>query len=77
MMGVVVFVTLGFVGSFLMKLALLPILVLIGAAIYVASLRALRLLTEEDLEFVRGIVPTRFHFILLRVGKLLGLKSSS
>jgi len=77
LMGVVVFVTLGFVGSFLMKLALLPILVLIGAAIYVASLRALRLLTEEDLEFVRGIVPTRFHLILLRVGKLLGLKSSS
>jgi hypothetical protein len=77
LMGIVVFAGLGFATSFLTKLALLPILIPIGAAIYLASLRGLRLLNDEDLEFALGIVPARFHPFLIRIGRLIGLRISS
>ena len=74
-MGIVVFGALATVHSFLLKLALLPVLVVVGAVIYFGSLRLLRLLTASDLEFARGILPSRFHPIVLKIGRLLRVEA--
>lgn len=76
-MAMVVFLVLSLASSFLMRLALLPVLILLGATIYLTSLRVLKLLTEADLEFARGILPARFHPLLQRAAGLLGLKNVS
>ncbi len=73
-MGVVVFFALSFAHSFALKLATLPIVVVVGALIYLGSLRALRLLTLEDLEFVRDLTPTKLHGLLPLTAKLVGLR---
>jgi hypothetical protein len=75
LMGVVVFVILSMASSFVLKLALLPMLIVVGAFIYLGSLRLLHLLTASDLEFAREIVPSRFQPIVPRIGKLLGVKA--
>ena len=72
-MGVVVFFALSFAHSFLTKLAMLPFVVVLGALVYVGSLRFLRLLTVDDLRFVRDLLPTRFHGFLPLAAKLAGL----
>lgn len=76
LMGIVVFAALSTAHSFLLKLALLPVLIIVGAIIYLSSLRLLHLLTASDLEFALGIVPHRFHPILLKIGRLLGVKGA-
>jgi len=75
LMAIVVFGALGAVHSFLLKLALLPALIVVGAIIYLGSLRLLRLLTATDLEFAFGILPSRFHPIVLKIGRLLVIKA--
>lgn len=72
-MGLVVFVALSFLHSFLVKLALLPVVIIVGALIYLGSLRLVHLLTVEDLEFVLDLTPSRLHMFLLIVAKLAGL----
>lgn len=72
-MGVVVFFALSFAHSFLAKLVMLPFVVIFGAFVYVGSLRVLRLLTVDDLKFVRDLLPTRFHGFLPLAAKLAGL----
>ena len=73
-MSLVVFFALSFAHSFLLKLAMLPIVVVVGALIYLGSLRALRLLTVEDLEFVHDLTPTKLQFFLPLAAKLVGLR---
>jgi len=73
-MSLVVFFALSFAHSFLLKLAMLPLVVVVGALIYLGSLRALRLLTVEDLEFVRDLTPTKLQFFLPLAAKLVGLR---
>jgi O-antigen/teichoic acid export membrane protein len=74
LMGIIVFAALSTIHSFPLRLAALPILVVIGAVVYLLCLRLLRLLTPSDLKFAQGIVPPRFHRILLKTGKLLVVK---
>lgn len=74
LMGVIVFFALSLFHSFLAKLAALPILVIVGALIYFGSLRALHLLTIEDLEFVGGIMPPRFQRLLPKIARLAGVR---
>lgn len=73
-MALVVFFTLSLAHSFLVKLALLPFVVVVGALVYLGSLRALHLLTAEDLEFVRDLMPTRFRRVLPIAARLAGLR---
>lgn len=73
-MGLVVFFALSFAHSFLLKLAMLPFVVVLGALIYLGSLRALRLLTRTDLDFVSDLTPTRLHWLLPIATKLAGLR---
>jgi O-antigen/teichoic acid export membrane protein len=73
-MGVVVFFALTLPHSFLLKLAMLPIVVVAGALIYSVFLRALRLPTVSDLEFIRDLTPTRLHVLLPTVANLVGLR---
>jgi O-antigen/teichoic acid export membrane protein len=75
LMGVVVFVTLTFFHTFLAKLLMLPIMVVVGAVIYLGSLRALHLLTTDDVEFVQSIIPKRFEKLLSLLAKLAGVRS--
>jgi len=72
-MGLIIFFALSFAGSFLMKLALLVPLVALGAGIYLGSLRMVRLLTSDDVQFVSEIAPERVQQIILWVGKLLAV----
>jgi O-antigen/teichoic acid export membrane protein len=76
LMGIIVFAAMSTAHSFFLKLALLPVLIFAGAIIYLGSLRLLRLLTASDIEFARGIVPPRFHPILLKIASLLGVKAN-
>ncbi len=71
LMGVVVFVVLAFFRTFLMKLLMLPVMVVVGAAIYIGSLRAFHILTMDDVEFVRSIAPRRFERLLTLVAKFV------
>ena len=73
-MGVVVFFILTSFHSFLVKLAILPVLIMLGAAIYLGSLRLLHLLTADDVEFVRGIAPVRLHSIIGKLAKIVGIR---
>jgi hypothetical protein len=50
---------------------MLPIMVVVGAAIYTGSLRAFHILTKDDVEFVRSIAPRRFERLLILVAKFV------
>ncbi len=73
-MGLVVFLALSASHSFLVKLAMLPVMVLVGALIYLGCLLALRLLTVDDLEFVGGMVPKRLRGMMPKAGRLAGVQ---
>jgi O-antigen/teichoic acid export membrane protein len=70
-MGIVVYAAFSTLTSFLARLAFLPLLVLGGAAVYLVCLRLLRLINLSDVEFAIGIMPDRFHPVMLRIVKLL------
>lgn len=72
-MGLVVFFALTFPQTFLLKLAALPALVVVGALIYVSCLRILRLLTVNDLKFLSALIPVRLRVLLPIVAKLTGV----
>jgi len=72
-MGILVFFALSFAHSFLAKLVMLPFVVVFGALVYVGFLRFLRLLTVDDLKFLRDLLPTRFHGVLPLAARLAGL----
>lgn len=72
-MALVVFFALSFAHTFLLKLAMLPIVIVLGALIYLGSLRALGLLTKKDLEFVTDLTPRKLHGLLPLAAKLAGL----
>lgn len=73
-MSIVVFGALSYVHSFYTKVAGLPILIVIGAIIYLGLLRVFRLLSNDDIDFVRNVVPHSFHRFLPKIAKLAGLK---
>ena len=72
-MCVVVFFALSLAHSLLTKLVMLPFVVVFGAVFYVGSLRFLRLLTVDDLKFLRDLLPMRFHGFLPLAARLAGL----
>ena len=72
-MGVAVFLILSFFHSFLIELAMLPVVVVIGALIYLGALRALKLLTVEDLQFIQQLAPARFQRAIALVARLAGV----
>jgi len=73
-MGLVVFGCLSLAQSFLVKLALLPFVVVFGALIYVGCLRALRLFLPSDFDFIRGLTPARFQWLIPKLAWLAGVK---
>lgn len=73
-MGAVVFLLLSAFRSFYMKLAFVPLLVLLGAFIYIASLRLLRVFDPRDMEFALSIAPHRVRWIIPKIGKLIGVR---
>jgi O-antigen/teichoic acid export membrane protein len=73
LMGAVVFFILSLFHTFLMKLVMLPIVVVIGALLYLVGLRVLKLLGAQDFEFIREIAPARFHGIVSLIARLAGV----
>jgi O-antigen/teichoic acid export membrane protein len=73
-MGTAVFFGLFFAHSFLVRLAMLPPMIVVGALIYLASLRVLRLLTMRDLEFIHDLTPRWLHRLLPAAAKLAGVR---
>ncbi len=73
-MGTTVFLALFLSNSFIVKLAMLPVMVVVGPLIYLGSLRALHLLTVHDLEFIGDLTPRKLHGLLPTAAKLAGLR---
>jgi O-antigen/teichoic acid export membrane protein len=73
-MSIVVFFILSLTHSFVAKLVMLPFIVVLGMFIYLGSLRALRLPTKEDLEFVRDLLPAKLHVLLPLVARFVGVR---
>jgi O-antigen/teichoic acid export membrane protein len=74
LMGAIVFGALSFFRSFLYELAILPVVIVLGVAVYLAALRAVRLLSAGDLEFIRALLPAKAHFIVKAVARIAGVK---
>jgi O-antigen/teichoic acid export membrane protein len=74
-MGIVVFLILSRFHSFLMQLAMLPVVIIIGALIYLGALRALKLLTVEDFEFIEQMAPTRAHRLITIIARAAGARN--
>jgi len=72
-MGAVVFFILSFFHSFLVQLVMLPVVIVIGALLYLGALRLLKLLTVEDLEFIQQLAPSRSHRVISLVARLAGV----
>jgi O-antigen/teichoic acid export membrane protein len=73
-MMLVVFGILSVVHNLLLKIAMLPVLIVIGLLVYVFSLRLFRFFTVADVDFVRGLMPRRLHVILPGIARLAGVE---
>ncbi len=73
-MGITVFLALSLSNSFTVKLAMLPVMVVVGGLIYLGSLRAAHILTADDLEFIRDLTPRRLQSLLPTAAKLAGIR---
>jgi hypothetical protein len=72
-MGVIVFFALSIPQTFAIKVALLPVVCVVGGLVYIVSLRALRLLTVEDIDFIRELTPRKLQWFLPRIASLAGI----
>jgi O-antigen/teichoic acid export membrane protein len=75
-MSLAVYGLLSVVQSFVLKIAMLPVLAVIGLLVYVVVLRVSRLLTVDDIDFIRDLVPNRLRGIIPAMARLAGLKYS-
>lgn len=66
-------VTLSMLHGFLLKIAILPLLLGVGLAIYVLALRMFRFVTIEDIEFIGKLLPRRLHGIIPILARLIGI----
>jgi len=73
-MGVLVFSALSSVHSFYLKLAVLPVLIAVGALIYIGFLRLLRVVTISDIDLIRSFIPHKLRRLLPAIAMLLGLR---
>jgi hypothetical protein len=53
---------------------MVPVVIVLGVVVYLSALRALRLLSVGDLEFIREFLPAKAHFIVKAVAKVAGVK---
>lgn len=74
LMGAIVFFALSFFHSFLYELAMLPVLIVVGGLVYLGALRVLRILSVDDLEFIRELLPERAQFLAGTVARVAGVK---
>jgi len=72
-MGAAVFLILSFFHSFLAQLAMLPVVMVVGALLYLGALRALKLPTVQDFEFIQLMAPARSHKVITLVARLAGV----
>jgi O-antigen/teichoic acid export membrane protein len=73
-MGLIVFFALSLFNSFIVRLAALPVVVVVGLLIYLGWLRLTHLLRTEDLELIRRIIPTRFQGLIPKLARLAGVR---
>jgi O-antigen/teichoic acid export membrane protein len=74
-MGIIVFLILSFFHSFHAQLAMLPVVTVIGALLYLGVLRGLKLLTAQDFEFIQEMAPARAHGFIALIARLAGVRS--
>ena len=73
-MGVIVFLILSPFHSFHKQLALLPVVVVIGALLYLGILRSLKLLGTEDLECIREMAPAHSQRLISLIARIAGVR---
>ena len=72
-MGAVIFVVLSLSQSFLMQLAMLPLVIVIGAFLYLLALRAVKSLNAQDFQFFQEMGPARLHKIVVLLARIAGV----
>ena len=73
-MAVLVFAAISLLHTFYTKLAALPLLIAFGALAYLGLVRACRLVSKEDIEFIRAITPRAFHRVIPTIARLVGVR---
>ena len=73
-MAIVVFELISSIHGFSLKVALMPVILLVGMLIYVGVLRVLRQFTVDDLEFLRDLLPHRLEILLPTIARIVGLR---
>ena len=76
-MGVVVFTFLSSLHSFMVQLLMLPIVIVIGALLYIASLRVLRVLTVQDFAVIQLMAPLNSRRLIELIALVAGVSSES
>jgi O-antigen/teichoic acid export membrane protein len=74
MMAVMVFAAISLFHSFYARIAALPVLIVFGFLTYLGLVRVCRLVSQDDLEFIRAITPRAFHRFLPIVARLVGVR---
>lgn len=72
-MGIVVFGIVSTIGGYRRQIAALPMLVLLGAFIYVIVLRATKILKPDDIHFLERLLPKKLGWMARWVARLAGL----
>jgi O-antigen/teichoic acid export membrane protein len=72
-MGAGVFLILSFFHSFLAQLAMLPVVVVIGVLLYLGALRALKVVTVQDFEFIQLMAPANSRKLIALIARLAGV----
>jgi hypothetical protein len=76
-MAAVVFFTLSFVHSFIAQLLMLPIVIVMGALLYLGELRALRVLTVQDFTFIQLMMPASSRRLITIIARVAGVGAKS
>jgi O-antigen/teichoic acid export membrane protein len=72
-MGIVVFLILSLFHSLLAQLVVLPFVIVIGALLYLGAMRAMKLLSAQDFEFIRQMAPARSHKLIALIARVAGV----
>lgn len=73
-MGILVFTAISLLHSFYARISALPLLIVFGFLTYLGLIRVCRLVSRDDLEFIRAITPRAFQRFLPIIARLVGVR---
>ncbi|MBI4257689.1 MAG: oligosaccharide flippase family protein, partial [Thaumarchaeota archaeon] len=73
-MGIILMLIVNTVGGYLRLIALLPVLIFLGILIYFSILRLIKTFNNDDMDFVKSLLPQRLGFLVNWAAKVMGVK---